>query len=90
MHAIFFVNPPSQKLALTIHPCPLEGVGGEDLLRLFAMTIILLSPLPTLLADLFFIGELCPEVLLRGEAGYVLATVSGATEYLMHLNEHDA
>lgn len=67
-----------------------EGVGGEDLLRLFATTIIRASPLPTLLADLFFIGELCPEVLLRGEAGYVLATVSGATEYLMHLNEHDA
>lgn len=69
---------------------PSEGVGGEDLLRLFAMTIIRASPLPTLLADLFFIGELCPEALLRGEAGYVLATVSGAVEYLMHLNEHDA
>lgn len=74
----------------TSPPTPSEGVGGEDLLRLFAMTIIRAAPLPTLLADLFFIGELCPEALLRGEAGYVLATVSGAVEYLMHLNEHDA
>ena len=54
------------------------------------MTIIRASPLPTLLADLFFIGELCPEGLLKGEAGYALATVNGAVEYLMHLNEHDA
>lgn len=69
---------------------PLEdSIGGEDLLRLYAYAVVR-SAVPTLLADLQFVNEFCPEALLRGEAGYVLATANGAVEYLQHLAEYTA
>lgn len=66
-----------------------ESIGGEDLLRLYAYAVVR-SAVPTLLTDLQFVNEFCPEALLRGEAGYVLATANGAVEYLQHLSEYTA
>ena len=80
-----YMNPMDKLLAL-VRTCTQlcsqqDDIGGEDLLRLHAMSIIKYLP-GDLLSELHLIGELVPESVLRGEAGYVLATFNGAIEFL--------
>lgn len=57
-------------------------LGGEDLMRLLALLMVR-QPLPMAYsAQAAFIADLVPERLLRGEAGYLLATLQSAIDFV--------
>lgn len=58
--------------------------GSEDLLLLSAYVLVR-SHVPDLSSQLMFISELVPEELVRGEAGYVLATMQTSLDYILGL-----
>ena len=63
-------------------PTTTEKMGGEDLMRWMAL-VILRSPVSHLLpGEVMMLSDFVPERVLRGEAGYVIATMQGAIEYL--------
>ena len=57
-----------------------SSVGSEDLLLLSAYVIVR-GHVPDLASQLTFISKLVPEELIRGEAGYVLATIQTSLDY---------
>jgi archaellum component FlaC len=60
-----------------------EGsLGSEDLLLLTAYVLVRAN-VPDLASQLTFISKLVPEEVIRGEAGYVLATMQTALEYAL-------
>lgn len=60
------------------------ALGSEDLLTLFAYVLVR-AQVPDLHAQLAFISELIPEEMIRGEAGYMLATVQTS---LLYIEQH--
>lgn len=59
-----------------------SSVGSEDLL-LLAAYVIVRAAIPDLSSQLLFISRLIPEELIRGEAGYVLATMQTSLDYAL-------
>jgi hypothetical protein len=59
-----------------------ESIGSEDLLLLMAYVLVR-AGVPDLASQLLFISKLVPDELIRGEAGYVLATTQTAMEYAL-------
>lgn len=57
-------------------------IGSEDLLLLCAY-VILRAAIPDLSSQLNYISKLVPEELIRGEAGYSLATVQTSLDYAL-------
>ena len=83
---------PSQKLSHLLKACselcrlfPTDEIGGEELMRLLSLCL-LRSPVSSHLpAEAAFMADLVPESMLRGEAGYVLATLQGAIDFVQQL-----
>lgn len=63
-------------------PTASSSVGSEDLL-LLASYVIVRAAIPDLSSQLVFISRLIPEELIRGEAGYVLATIQTSLDYAL-------
>jgi hypothetical protein len=59
-----------------------EAVGSEDLLMLMAYVLVRAS-VPDLASQMMFISKFVPDELIRGEAGYVLATTQTAMDYAL-------
>lgn len=59
-----------------------ETLGSEDLLMLMAYVLVR-AQIPDLASQLLFISRLVPEELIKGEPGYVLATVQTSLEYAL-------
>lgn len=59
-----------------------EALGSEDLLLLMAYVLVR-AQIPDLASQLMFIARLVPEELVKGEPGYVLATVQTSLEYVL-------
>lgn len=57
-----------------------SSVGSEDLLLLTAYVLVR-SGISDLFTQMTFISKLVPDELIRGEAGYVLATIQTALDY---------
>ncbi len=58
--------------------------GSEDLLLLLAYTVMK-AQATEMYSEFEFISALLPEALIRGEAGYVLATLQTSLNYLIEL-----
>lgn len=57
------------------------NIGSEDLLVLLSFVIVR-ARLPYLMSEFTFIADLVPEEILRGESGYVLATLQTSINYI--------
>jgi hypothetical protein len=83
---------PSSKLNNLLKVCselcrlfPGDEVGGEELMRLVAVCLVRSPVSLHMPAEVAFVADLVPESLLRGEAGYVLATLQAAIDFVQHL-----
>lgn len=59
-----------------------SALGSEDLLLLVAYCLVR-AQIPDLASQLLFVSRLVPEEMVRGEAGYVLATVQTSLDYAL-------
>jgi hypothetical protein len=83
---------PSANLNFLLRVCselcrtfPGEEIGGEELMRLLAL-VLLRSPVGlSMPGEAAFIADLVPEGVLRGESGYVLATLQSAIDFISQL-----
>lgn len=60
-----------------------DSLGSDDLL-LLSSYVLVRAQIADLPSQLMFLSKLVPEELIRGEAGYVLATYQTALEYASH------
>lgn len=63
---------------------PLLCSGSEDLLLLMAY-VVMRAQAVGIYSEFEYISALLPEALIRGEAGYVLATLQTSLNYIIEL-----
>lgn len=60
-------------------------IGAEDLMRLLALVLVRSCVGWRMRGEAAFMGDLVPEGVLNGEAGYVLATLQAAMDFCLQL-----
>lgn len=62
-----------------------ESIGSEDLVLLLSWVIVQ-AQIPNMISFFDIISQFLPEELIRGQAGYVLATIQTCLDYIESLN----
>ena len=62
-----------------------EAIGSEDLVLLLSWVIVQ-AQIPNMMTFFDIVSEFLPEELIRGQAGYVLATIQTCLDYIKSIN----